>query len=81
MTLDINLIFFKESMKTIGCTTPFGMELENICTDQNKSLEAYDLFKQILDYKKIVKERPYPCTFLMNQMTPVKVTFSQIIAL
>ena len=56
-------------MDKIGCTTPFGLELDNICTDQNKSLAANKLFWDILSNKEEVKECPYPCHFLMNWIT------------
>ena len=56
-------------MEKIGCTTPFGLDLDNICTDQNKSLEATSLFWQISANVKEVKECQYPCNFLMNWVT------------
>ena len=56
-------------MERISCTTPFGLELDNICTEQNKSLEAYEFFKDVLFNKKEVKECPYPCNFLISRIT------------
>ena len=58
-------------MDKIGCTTPFGLELDNICTEQNKSLEALEMFKDMLWNQK--KTRcPYPCNFLINRITTTK---------
>ena len=56
-------------MEKIGCTTPFGHELDNICTEQNKSLEAERLFKEFLSNEKEVEECQYPCHFFMTRIT------------
>ena len=56
-------------MERMGCTTPFGLDLDNICTDQNKSLEAQFLFWEILSNIEEVEECPYPCHFLMTRLT------------
>jgi len=56
-------------MDKIGCTTPFGLELDNICTEQNKSLEANQLFWDIFFNKNKAQECPYPCNFLRNWIT------------
>ena len=58
-------------MERIGCTTPFGLELDNICTEQNKMLEANGLFLDVLLgwNMQAAKECPYPCQFLMNRIT------------
>ena len=56
-------------MERIGCTTPFGLELDNICTDQNKSLEAARLLWKISSNVEVIKECQYPCHFLMNWIT------------
>ena len=58
-------------MDKIGCTTPFGLELDNICTEQNKSLEALEMFLDILLNQKNTK-CPYPCNFLINRITTTK---------
>ena len=58
-------------MDIIGCTTPFGLELDNICTEQNKSLEAFEMFLDILLNQKKTK-CPYPCNFLINWITTAK---------
>ena len=58
-------------MDSIGCTTPFGLELDNICTEKNKSSEAYYLERNVLSGVdiQVAKECPYPCHFLMNRIT------------
>ena len=58
-------------MERIGCTTPFGLELNNICTVQNTSLEALELFLDILLNEKKA-ECPYPCNFLINRISITK---------
>ena len=55
-------------MERFGCTTPFGLELDKICTGQNKSLEANGIFWEVFD--KQITQCPYPCHFLMKQITP-----------
>ena len=35
------------SMKVLGCTTPYLTEKSNICTDQEKALQANDLYKDL----------------------------------
>ena len=56
-------------MERIGCTTHLGLELDNICTEQNKSLEAEQLFWEISGNTKKVDDCPYPCHFLMTRLT------------
>ena len=56
-------------MERIGCTTHLGLELDNICTEQNKSLDATILFWEILNNKKEADDCPYPCHFLTSQIT------------
>ena len=56
-------------MERIGCTTPFGLDLDNICTEQNKSVEAVSLFWPISANGKEVDDCPYPCHFLRTWIT------------
>ena len=58
-------------MERIGCTTPFRLELDKICTEKNKSLEAYSLFQDVLYNRKEVKDCLYPCHFLINWISPM----------
>ena len=47
----------------LGCTAPFGININNICTEKNKSIEAMKLYKNLWNKQFIIKECPYPCTF------------------
>ena len=64
-------------MERFGCTTPFGLELDKICTGQNESLEANGFFWEILDRQ--ITQCPYPCHFLMKQITPTNYDCSLMI--
>jgi hypothetical protein len=59
-------------MERIGCTTSFGLEMDNICTEKNKSLEAALLFDEIMSNVNEVEECPYPCHFLITRMTTIE---------
>ena len=37
----------QESMAELGCTSPYGRNKSNICTDQGKSTQAYRLFEDL----------------------------------
>ena len=58
-------------MDRIGCTTPFGLELDNICTEQNRMHDEDALFWDVMGGMdlQVAKECPYPCQFLMNRIT------------
>ena len=53
-------------MELFGCTTPFGDNLDHICTEPNKSAQAYELFDS-LRTKTSIKECLYPCRFLRTK--------------
>ena len=55
-------------MERFGCTTPFGLKLDNICTEKNKSFDALWLFYLMSANTIEVKECPYPCQFLINRI-------------
>ena len=56
-------------MERFGCTTPFGLKLDNICTEKNKSFDALWLFYQIsANQIEVINECPYPCQFLINRI-------------
>ena len=38
----------KKSMDEIGCVTPFGRRKDNICKDDNKSIEAFKLYNNFM---------------------------------
>ena len=57
----------KDSTK-IGCTSPYGRNKSNICTDNEKSSYAYDLFAN-LTYKNLTDANnrcPKSCTYQMT---------------
>ena len=59
-------------MEKIGCTSPFGLDLDNICTEPNKGKEAYDLFYDMFYRNNVTKECQYPCNFLLSWMKPIE---------
>ena len=76
-------------MAKFGCTTPFGINLNTICTDQTKGKLALDLLRELRSLKNI-KSCLYPCTNLkirldkiefaeLNGTTRVKLIFDQFI--
>ena len=56
-----------KSMEVLGCTTPYLTDKSNICTDQEKALQANALYKDLkkLAYKDAIPECPKPCKNLM----------------
>ena len=61
-------IIQKDSIEQIGCTSPYGRNKSNICTDQEKSLYAYDLFANVT-YKNLTDANnrcPKSCTYQMT---------------
>ena len=76
-------------MTKLGCTTPFGINPDTICTDQTKGKLALDLLRELRSLKSI-KSCLYPCTNLkirldkiefaeLNGKTRVKLIFDQFI--
>ena len=57
-------------MEKVGCTTPFGFNLNNICTDQNLGKEATKMYEDFFYQNKNTKECLYPCSFLNIMLTP-----------
>ena len=57
-------------MKIIGCTSPFGRNLNNICTDGNKSIEAMQLYNTLISERFSTKNCLYPCQFLQIEFKP-----------
>ena len=51
-------------MEKFGCTTPFGYNLDNICTDNVTGKQAFDLYDKISNKRYTMKECPYPCKFV-----------------
>ena len=51
-------------MDKFGCTAPFGYEIKNICTNQNQSKHALELYHSLFYKRFTIKDCPYPCTFM-----------------
>ena len=51
-------------MEKFGCTAPFGYEINNICTNQNQSKHALELYRNLFNKRFAIKECPYPCIFM-----------------
>ena len=62
---------FQETMKAIGCTTPFGINLDNICTDETKGQMAMDLLKK-LRTETNYEDCLYPCTNLKTRLDKIE---------
>ena len=57
-------------MDEIGCTTPFGVNLDHICKDLSKSKKAKELY-DLLYYKyRKINDCPYPCQFIKSLLFP-----------
>ena len=67
------LFIFQESIKTIGCTNPIGIELStNVCRDEKKILTASRLFNEYFYNDKQTNDCPMPCHFINNIFTPME---------
>ena len=53
-------------MRQFGCTTPFGYNQENICTDPKKGNKAYRFLYDVYGKQKVFKFNPclFPCSFI-----------------
>ena len=61
-------------MAKFGCTAPFGYDINNICTNQNQSKHALELYRSLFYKRFTIKECPYPCTFMkvsFRSKTPI----------
>ena len=50
-------------MDRLGCGIPIGFNIDNICTDQNKSIASMKLHKKLVSKSFTIKNCPYPCRF------------------
>ena len=48
-------------MEKFGCKTPFGLNSDNICTDQDQSDKAIEFYKSQWKNRFNIKQCPYPC--------------------
>ena len=57
----------EESMEKLGCTSPYGRNKSNICTDPVKSREAYSLFMELTTWNRSAADAKCPksCTYQM----------------
>ena len=55
-----------ESIKQIGCTTPYGLNKSMICTDIEKAKKAKSLFENM--QRNIPKECLNPCKYVVPQL-------------
>ena len=58
----ICLQFSQESMNATNCTTPFGFNIDNICTAQDSSKKANTLYNQRVN--NFIKECQRPCKLM-----------------
>ena len=59
-------------MDEIGCTTPFGVNLDHICMDLNKSKKAKDLYDLFHHKTHQIKNCHYPCKFIKIGVRPFR---------
>ena len=59
-------------MEEVGCTSPFGINIDNICTDTNKSKEAIKLYNQMIDKRQSIKKCEYPCQYTRSTFMILK---------
>ena len=57
-------------MDEIGCTTPFGVNLDHICMDLNNSKKAKDLYDLFHHKTHQIKNCLYPCKFIKTGVRP-----------
>ena len=58
-------------MNKIGCTSPFGWNKSNICTNQDKASDATDLFIELTNFNqtKANMKCPRTCTYMMTSFS------------
>ena len=56
----------KESLKMIGCVTPFGITKENICQDEQVAKRAFQLYNEFRNHYGDLKNVSClePCTYM-----------------
>ena len=57
-------------MDEIGCTTPFGVNLDHICNDLNKSIKAKKLYDLHRYRHRKINDCPFPCQFIRISLAP-----------
>ena len=59
-------------MNKVGCTTPFGINLDHICTDLETSRKAKEIYDKRHHKTYQFKNCPYPCKFIKSMVSPFK---------
>ena len=59
-------------MDKVGCTTPFGVNLNHICTDLNTSKKAKVIYEFLNQRTRQIKDCHYPCKFIKSSIVPYK---------
>ena len=59
-------------MDTIGCTTPFVVNLDHICKDSNNSKKAREHYHRLHHKTHKIKDCLYPCKFIKIAVVPYK---------
>ena len=72
------ILYFQKSMEKVGCTSPFGFNLNKICTDQILGKEATKMYEDFFRQNKNTKECLYPCSFLNIILTPQELRHNNI---
>ena len=56
----------EESLKTIGCVTPFGITKEKICRNKQDSKKAFQLYLKYRDDELAIRNLPCfePCSYM-----------------
>ena len=55
-------------MKQIGCTSPYSLYLDDICTKRLNGLKALILSRNISNRWSTIKECLYPCTYMKTRI-------------
>lgn len=62
----------KTSLKEIGCSTPYGFNLDFVCTDKERPSKALKLLNDMRLTKNISKEEcPHPCNFIQTKLETI----------
>ena len=48
---------------------PFGINIDNICIDQNQSQNAMELYQDLFNHRFTIKKCSYPCKFIKTFVT------------
>ena len=57
-------------MDEIGCTTPFGVNLDHICNNSSKSIKAKELYDSLRYRHRKINDCPFPCQFIKISLAP-----------